>query len=123
MKKRILFFTMIATALTFSCQKAELEDNGVVDNNKNEVVDFVPGPGRILAVTPTGAETKVAFGDAVDGKYPVVWTQGDSLRVYSENHLDGEMYKLVEGASGSSAVFIGTPVNGDVRYAVFKLPQ
>ena len=40
---------------------------GVVDNNNNEVVDFVPGPGKILAVTPTGAETKIALGDEIDG--------------------------------------------------------
>ena len=118
MKKRILFFTMIAAALTFSCQKAELEDNGVVDNNNNEVVDFVPGPGKILAVTPTGAETKVAFGDAVDGKYPVVWTSGDAIKLYSENCLDGEKYTF-EGEKSSSAVFTGSPIEGEKRYAVF----
>ena len=57
MKKRILFFAMIATALTFSCQKAELENNDVVDNGtNNEIVDFVPGPGKILAVSPTGTD-------------------------------------------------------------------
>ena len=92
MKKRILFFTMIAAALTFSCQKAELEDDSVVDNGKNEVVDFIPGPGRILAVTPTGAETKVALGDAVDGKYPVIWTDTDVIKVYSENNAAGVAY-------------------------------
>ena len=73
MKTRVLYFTMIAAALTFSCQKAELENDFVADNGNNEVVDFVPGPGKILAVSPTGADTKIAFGDAVDGKYPVVW--------------------------------------------------
>lgn len=115
---------MIATALTFSCQKAELGNTDVADNGNNEVVDFVPGPGRILAVSPTGPDTKVAFGkENEDGSLPVVWTEGDSLRVYSENHLDGEMYKLVEGASGSSAVFTGTPVNGEKRYAVFPFTR
>lgn len=109
---------MIAAALTFSCQKAELDNNGVADNGNNEVVDFVPGPGKILAVTPTGAETKVAFGDAVDGKYPVVWTNGDAIKLYSENCLDGEKYTF-EGENSSSAVFTGSPVDGEVRYAVF----
>ena len=63
MKTRVLYFTMIAAALTFSCQKAELENNGA-DNNgtNNEAVDFVPGPGRILAVSPTGPDSKIAFG-------------------------------------------------------------
>ena len=84
---------MIAAALTFSCQKAEFDNNGVADNgNNNEVVDFVPGPGKILAVTPTGADTKVAFGDAVDGKYPVVWTNTDAIKVYSENNAEGVAY-------------------------------
>ena len=121
MKKRILFFTMIAAALTFSCQKAELENNDVVDNNNNEVVDFVPGPGKILAVTPTGAETKVALGDAVDGKYPVIWTDTDVIKVYSENNAAGVAYTYTgEAAEGtSSAVFTGEPVEGETRYAVF----
>ena len=93
MKTRILFFTMIAAALSFSCQKAELENNDVVDNGtNNEVVDFVPGPGKILAVSPTGTETKIAFGDAVDGKYPVVWTNNDAIKVYSETNTEGVVY-------------------------------
>ena len=121
MKKRILFFTMIAAALTFSCQKAELEKNEVADKGNNEVVDFVPGPGKILAVTPTGAETKVAFGDAVDGKYPVIWTNTDVIKVYSENNAAGVAYTYTgEAAEGtSSAVFTGEPVEGETRYAVF----
>ena len=120
MKKRILFFAMIATALTFSCQKAELENNDVVDNGtNNEIVDFVPGPGKILAVSPTGTETKIAFGDAVDGKYyPVVWTNNDAIKVYSENSAAGEKYTF-EGDNASSAVFTGNPVEGTTRYAVF----
>ena len=110
---------MIAAALTFSCQKAELEDNGVVDNNNNEVVDFVPGPGKILAVTPTGADTKVAFGDAnEDGSIPVVWVNGDAIKVYSENNAEGGEYKF-EGTDASSAVFTGEPVEGETRYAVY----
>ena len=109
---------MIAAALSFSCQKAELENNEVADKGNNEVVDFVPGPGKILAVTPTGAETKVAFGDAVDGKYPVVWTSSDEIKLYSENCLDGEKYTF-EGEKSSSAVFTGSHVEGEKRYAVF----
>lgn len=110
---------MIAAALTFSCQKAELENNDVVDNGtNNEVVDFVPGPGKILAVSPTGTETKIAFGDAVDGKYPVVWTNNDAIKVYSENSAAGEKYTF-EGDNASSAVFTGNPVEGTTRYAVF----
>ena len=118
MKTRVLYFAMIAAALTFSCQKAEFEDSGVADNGNNEVVDFVPGPGKILAVSPTGTDTKIAFGDAVDGKYPVVWTSGDAIKLYSENCLDGEKYTF-EGEKSSSAVFTGSPIEGEKRYAVF----
>ena len=115
---------MIAAALTFSCQKAELEDNGVVDNGKNEVVDFVPGPGKILAVTPSGeAETKVAFGTANnDGSIPVVWVNGDAIKVYSENNTTGAEYTF-EGTDASSAVFTGEPVEGETRYAVYPLAR
>ena len=116
---RILFLMMIAAALTFSCQKAELENNDVVDNGtNNEIVDFVPGPGKILAVSPTGTETKIAFGEEVDGKYPVVWTNNDAIKVYSENSAAGEKYTF-EGDNASSAVFTGNPVEGTTRYAVF----
>lgn len=120
MKKRILFLTMIAAALTFSCQKAELEDDSVVENGNDEVVDFVPGPGRILAVTPTGgADTKVAFGTAnEDGSIPVVWVDKDAIKVYSENNLTGAEYTF-EGTDASSAVFTGAPVEGETRYAVY----
>ena len=124
MKKRILFLMMIAAALTFSCQKAELANNDVVDNGKNEVVDFVPGPGKILAVTPTGgADTKVAFGTANDdGRIPVVWVNGDAIKVYSENNLTGAEYTF-EGTNASSAVFTGEPVEGETRYAVYPLAR
>ena len=46
MKKRMLFFTMIAAALTFSCQKEELENNEVADNGHNEVVYFTTNNER-----------------------------------------------------------------------------
>ena len=111
---------MIATALTFSCQKAELENNGATDKGtNNEVVDFVPGPGRILAVSPTGPDTKVAFGTAnADGTIPVVWVNEDAIKLYSENNAEGAEYKF-EGTDASSAVFKGEPVEGETRYAVY----
>ena len=119
MKTRVLYFTMIAAALTFSCQKAELENDFVADNGNNEVVDFVPGPGKILAVTPTGADTKVAFGSAnEDGSIPVVWVNGDAIKVYSENNAVGTEYTF-DGTDASSAVFTGDPVEGNTRYAVY----
>lgn len=110
---------MIAAALAFSCQKAELEDDSVVDNGKNEVVDFVPGPGKILAMTPTATDTKIAFGEAVDGKLPVVWSNSetDKITLYSEDDIEGKVY--VHNGSGSAAVFTGEPVEGEKRYAVF----
>lgn len=112
---------MIAAAVSFSCQKeidAPEENLGTND----EVVDFVPGPGKILAVTPTGAETKVAFGTAnADGSIPVVWVNGDAIKVYSENNTAGAEYTFegFEGTDASSAVFTGEPVEGETRYAVY----
>ena len=117
MKTRVLFFTMIAAALSFSCQKEmEPTQNGSTDN---VVVDFVPGPGRVLAVSPTGPDTKVTFGSAdADGKLPVLWTNGDGIKLYSENEADGVDYTF-EGENTASAVFTGAPVEGQTRYAVF----
>ena len=114
---------MIAAALSFSCQKAELENNGAADGGtNNEIVDFVPGPGKILAVSPTGTETKIAFGEEVDGKYPVVWTNNDAIKVYSENNTTGAEYTF-EGTDASSAVFTGEPVEGETRYSVYPLTR
>ena len=117
MKTRILFFTMIAAALSFSCQKEiEPAQNGAA---VDAVVDFVPGPGRILAVSPTGPDTKVAFGTAnEDGSIPVVWVNGDAIKLYSENNAEGAEY-IFEGTNASSAVFKGEPVEGETRYAVY----
>ena len=117
MKTRILFFTMVAAALSFSCQKEiEPAQNGAA---VDAVVDFVPGPGRILAVSPTGPDTKVAFGTAnEDGSIPVVWVNGDAIKLYSENNAEGAEY-IFEGTDASSAVFKGEPVEGETRYAVY----
>ena len=108
---------MIAAALSFSCQKEiEPAQNGGADN---AVVDFVPGPGRILAVSPTGPDTKIGFGTAnEDGTFPVVWTSGDAIKLYSENSISGEEYSF-DGENTSSAVFTGNLVEGETRYAVF----
>lgn len=117
MKTRVLYFTMIAAALSFSCQK-EIDMPGENSGEINEVVDFVPGPGRILAVTPK-SDTKVAFGAANgDGSIPVVWVNGDAIKVYSENNTTGAEYTF-EGTDASSAVFTGEPVEGETRYAVY----
>lgn len=124
MKTRILYLSMIAAAVAFSCQKEEMSSSDAADNVNNEVVDFVPGPGRILAVTPSGeAETKVAFGTAnEDGSIPVVWVNGDAIKVYSENNTTGAEYTF-EGTDASSAVFTGEPVEGETRYAVYPLTR
>ena len=120
MKTRVLYFTIIAAALSFSCQK-EIDAPG--DNAGNSaVVDFVPGPGRILAVSPTGTDSKVTLGDAnEDGSFPVLWTNKDAIQVYSENNPAGEIYTYTtESQTGASlAVFTGAPVEGTTRYAVF----
>lgn len=119
MKTRFIFLTMIAAAVSFSCQN-EIEPNGGVTNDNNDVVEnFVPGPGKILAMTPTATDTKIAFGEAADGKLPVVWSnpETDKIALYSENELDGKVY--VHNGSGSAAEFTGEPVEGEKRYAVF----
>ena len=112
---------MVTAALVFSCQKDEFAQNDAAGNDNNEVVDFVPGPGRILAVSPTGPDSKIAFGDAVDGKYPVEWTNNDAIKVYSETCAAGEAYTYTtESKEGvSSAIFTGNEVEGQTRYAVF----
>ena len=126
---------MIAAAVSFSCHKeidAPEENLGTND----EVVDFVPGPGRILAISPTGADTKIGYGDAVDvgtgendadgnpitvKHYPVVWTNGDVVKLLSENNTAGVDYTYTtESTEGvASAVFTGDPVDGESRYAVY----
>lgn len=126
---------MIAAAVSFSCQKeidAPEENLGTND----EVVDFVPGPGRILAISPAGADTKIGYGDAVDvgtgendadgnpitvKHYPVVWTNGDVVKLLSENNTAGVDYTYTtESTEGvASAVFTGDPIEGETRYAVF----
>ena len=119
---------MIAAAVSFSCQ-SEIEANGGVNNDDNNdlIENFVPGPGKILAVTPpvdtpqpAAAATKVGYGAAnEDGTIPVVWTKNDTIVLYSENCPDGKKYEYELGEKTSAAVFKGEPVEGDTRYAVY----
>lgn len=116
MTLKTIFLNVIVAAVSISCQ-VEVEPEG------NE--DFAPGPGRILAVSPfVDAEsetigTRIGYGDAVDGKYPVVWTKGDIIKLYGASERDGKDYGYEASEKIGMGVFTGPSVVGDSRCAVY----
>lgn len=114
MKRNIIYWFLIIAAVFSSCQEEEYDVTE--DQTEAPDVEFVPGEGQILAVMPG---TKVGYGDPVDGVYPVVWTSGDQIKLYSESVTSGKVYTFSHSESAGVAVFTGTPVDGDSRVAVY----
>ena len=101
---KLLLSAIIALSLFLSC-------------NKTQELESSLSQGQILAVMPS--ETKIGYGTPVDGVYPVVWTSGDKIKLYSESVTSGEDYAFTRSEGTGVAVFTGTPVSGNSRYAIY----
>ena len=99
-----LLSAIIALSLFLSC-------------NKTQELESSLSQGQILAVMPS--DTKIGYGTPVDGVYPVVWTSGDKIKLYSESVTSGEDYAFTRSEGTGVAVFTGTPVSGNSRYAIY----
>ena len=99
-----LLSAIIALSLFLSC-------------NKIQELESSLSQGQILAVMPS--DTKIGYGTPVDGVYPVVWTSGDKIKLYSESVTSGEDYAFTRSEGTGVAVFTGTPVSGNSRYAIY----
>ena len=101
---RPLLSVIIAPSLFLSC-------------NKTQELESSLSQGQILAVMQS--ETKIGYGTPVDGVYPVVWTSGDKIKLYSESVMSGKDYAFTRSEGTGVAVFTGTPVSGNSRYAIY----
>ena len=101
---RPLLSVIIALSLFLSC-------------NKTQELESSLSQGQILAVMPS--DTKIGYGTPVDGVYPVVWTSGDKIKLYSESVTSGIDYAFTRSEGTGVAVFTGTPVSGNSRYAIY----
>ena len=99
-----LLSAIIALSLFLSC-------------NKTQELESSLSQGQILAVMPS--DTKIGYGTPVDGVYPVVWTSGDKIKLYSESVTSGKDYAFTRSEGTGVAVFTGTPVSGNSRYAIY----
>ena len=99
-----LLSAIIALSLFLSC-------------NKIQELESSLSQGQILAVMPS--DTKIGYGTPVDGVYPVVWTSGDKIKLYSESVTSGKDYAFTRSEGTGVAVFTGTPVSGNSRYAIY----
>ena len=99
-----LLSAIIALSLFLSC-------------NKTQELESSLSQGQILAVMPS--DTKIGYGTPVDGVYPVVWTSGDKIKLYSESVTSGNDYAFTRSEGTGVAVFTGTPVSGNSRYAIY----
>lgn len=109
MRKYLLYLG--ASLMLFSCTKPELESNEPSGTKQREVIE----------VSFDRSLTKTALGTELDGKFPVVWSEGDEIAV-----LDGmgtekqkySVYRLKSGAGTDSGIF--EYVTGDAWPTVIK---
>lgn len=112
MKTTRFFISIFAVAALCSCQKE------LYDNDKDIIGDVELLEGQILAVTPNTMDTKIAYGTASEGVYPVVWENDDKIRIFNAETPEGEEYAYKSGEE-TLAVFEGNPVDGNSRVAVY----
>lgn len=77
---------------------------------------------EILCRISGGAEERTTLGTAVDGIYPVVWKNGDDVRLFSETCDGGEVYSTTLSEQSAGAVFTavdGTVPASETRYAIY----
>ena len=97
--KRLICILLAVLSLT-ACIRERLEETFSRREKASIVFEgtFVP-------------ETKIAFGEAVDGAYPLRWTKGDAIGIFSYNgeetdnrNMKGELYEETE--ESNKGIFI-----------------
>lgn len=116
---KILIGMLLAGLVVSGCQKDELQS--LEDVHQNDSAELVAGEGQIVAKIPSA---KTTYGEADEnGNYPVVWAEGDAVKVYSADAASGSVYALTGTSGTSEALFTvaegNSAVYGETRYAVY----
>ncbi len=106
-------FTGVAMYSLFSMVSCQEEDLSV--NNGGAIVEETTIIGMVE--TPNG--TKTELGDPTDGVTPVIWTEGDVIKVFSES--GSADFTLTKGAGTSIADFTGS-LAGTKTHAIYPAP-
>lgn len=111
--KRTLYFAVAAAVLFAGCNKNEMTEETAADKN---VIH------KTITVGLDNPSTKTALGTESQGKFPVVWTEGDEIAVVENLGVEGSqnysVYKLKSGAGTSNGTF--EYVSGDAYPEVIK---
>ncbi len=96
------YVVLSALALMLAgCTDSLLVDNNGGDSNKQE------GTCYYNAFIDNGPATRTSMGDLSDGKYPVLWSEGDRV-LFGHGYANGkEELELIEGAGTTKAMFRG----------------
>jgi len=98
----------IVCAVVMATLIASCADDDIVINGEEEKgnISFLPDDAiQFYASVPSGATTRIAFGDMTDDGEPIYWTVGDSLWIFryypttGSAPMDGAMYKTARDAA------------------------
>lgn len=93
--KNLIKFSSVALAVLAMSSCAD--DLGFVDNFNGKITD----KSELIGVLDATGTTRTGMVDDRDALYPIVWTKGDSVNVYSlSDRLTYATYKLKEGEEG-----------------------
>lgn len=99
------FILLVAVMLLVGCEREDLLENGENEqNDKSELLER-----EFNAYIDNGTETRTAMGGLDGDQYPVVWSKGDHVKVYSGTSSTGTECTLISGEGASKAVFKGSP--------------
>lgn len=96
-----------AVISTLTIMLAGCADSLLVDNNGGDA-NKQAGTCYYNAYIDNGQQTRTSMGDLSDGKYPVLWSEGDKVLFgYGSYDSDKEELELINGAGTTKAVFRG----------------
>lgn len=87
--------------LAAACSKSDVPDEGSL-------------PGK-MTVHASAEATRTLLGD----NHSVVWSEGDSFRLFGVGDLSGQSFLLVEGAGTASGTFTGNRPAGSSFVALY----
>lgn len=114
--KKTLFYGLAALLLGLFASCADPLTPVVVDEKQKPQPEAPKTVSFQATLEQISDETKTALGSDLS----VVWSLGDEIRVYSQSHPYGEIFRLADADAGQkSGTFTGPEIGVGPYYAVF----
>ena len=102
-----------ATALFSGCVNEEFSENKGGEGNGQD------GTFTIKAYIDNAPATRTSLGDLKEDRYPVLWSEGDSVCVMYPQSNYKETFSLISGAGTDSAMFKGKYFDNEYNVSVY----